>query len=178
MWSESSPLPKQTNKHTRTRTSKALILTLPPTLSVTHTFVYVSSNHFPFWKLSAVSNRISWKKKSYLQKKRTYLQKKKTDTSAMGIRKKKTYCFWVKRKKKTDTSAMDKLNGSDIHLQFDFETIRVATGDFSDKNKAGEGGFDAVYKIQTNAPLWIGNAVLKLLGESLEGFFIFTKIHD
>ncbi|RWR91094.1 hypothetical protein CKAN_02023200 [Cinnamomum micranthum f. kanehirae] len=59
LWSESSPLPKRTYKHTRTRTSKALILTLPSSLSLTHTFVSVPSNHFPFWKLSAVSNRIS-----------------------------------------------------------------------------------------------------------------------
>ncbi|WVY99076.1 hypothetical protein V8G54_031227 [Vigna mungo] len=31
-------------------------------------------------------------------------------------------------------------------LQFDFDTIRVATEDFSDSNKLGEGGFGAVYK--------------------------------
>ncbi|RWR91093.1 Cysteine-rich RLK 29, putative isoform 1 [Cinnamomum micranthum f. kanehirae] len=86
------------------------------------------------------------KKRSYLQKERTYLQKKKTDTSAMGIKKENTYLFLVKRKKKTDTSAINKLNGSDIHLQIDFETIRVAIGGFSDENKIGEGGFGAVYK--------------------------------
>ncbi|XVF87646.1 hypothetical protein PTKIN_Ptkin18bG0136900 [Pterospermum kingtungense] len=31
-------------------------------------------------------------------------------------------------------------------LQFDFDAIRVATDDFSDANKLGEGGFGAVYK--------------------------------
>ncbi|KAH9748270.1 cysteine-rich receptor-like protein kinase 26 [Citrus sinensis] len=31
-------------------------------------------------------------------------------------------------------------------LQFDFETIRVATDNFSDANKLGQGGFGAVYK--------------------------------
>ena len=33
-------------------------------------------------------------------------------------------------------------------LQFDFDTIRVATNDFSDVNKLGEGGFGLVYKVR------------------------------
>ena len=33
-------------------------------------------------------------------------------------------------------------------LQFDFNTIRIATDDFSDANKLGQGGFGAVYKVQ------------------------------
>jgi hypothetical protein len=32
-------------------------------------------------------------------------------------------------------------------LQFDFATIRVATNNFSDANKLGQGGFGAVYKV-------------------------------
>jgi len=36
-------------------------------------------------------------------------------------------------------------------LQFNFDTIRVATEDFSDSNKLGQGGFGAVY--------WVSNAV-------------------
>ncbi|KAJ8617993.1 hypothetical protein MRB53_014179 [Persea americana] len=43
------------------------------------------------------------------------------------------------RKKKTSTSAMDQLDGSEVLLQIDFEMIRVATNDFSDENKLGEG---------------------------------------
>lgn len=33
-------------------------------------------------------------------------------------------------------------------LQFDFETIRDATDNFSDANKLGEGGFGSVYKVK------------------------------
>ena len=32
-------------------------------------------------------------------------------------------------------------------LQFSFETIRVATDDFSEANKLGQGGFGPVYKV-------------------------------
>jgi hypothetical protein len=32
-------------------------------------------------------------------------------------------------------------------LQFDFATIRVATENFSDANRLGQGGFGAVYKV-------------------------------
>ena len=32
-------------------------------------------------------------------------------------------------------------------LQFDFSTISVATDDFSEANKLGQGGFGAVYKV-------------------------------
>ena len=33
-------------------------------------------------------------------------------------------------------------------LQLGFGTIKVATDDFSDANKLGQGGFGAVYKVQ------------------------------
>ncbi|KAJ4976016.1 hypothetical protein NE237_001122 [Protea cynaroides] len=44
-------------------------------------------------------------------------------------------------------------------LIFNFDTIKAATGNFSDANKLGEGGFGAVYKIQSNAHNWIGRSV-------------------
>lgn len=34
-------------------------------------------------------------------------------------------------------------------LQFDFNIIKMATDEFSDENKVGEGGFGAVYKVIT-----------------------------
>ncbi|GKV53072.1 hypothetical protein SLEP1_g59620 [Rubroshorea leprosula] len=34
-------------------------------------------------------------------------------------------------------------------LQYDFSTIRAATNNFSDENKLGQGGFGAVYKVNT-----------------------------
>ncbi|RWR90881.1 Cysteine-rich receptor-like protein kinase 25 [Cinnamomum micranthum f. kanehirae] len=64
----------------------------------------------------------------------------------LRIMKKKTSL----RKKKTSTSAMDQLDGSDVLLQIDFEMIRVATNDFSDENKLGEGGFGPVYKLKAD----------------------------
>jgi hypothetical protein len=36
---------------------------------------------------------------------------------------------------------------SDESLQFNFATIRVATENFSEENKLGQGGFGAVYKV-------------------------------
>ena len=32
-------------------------------------------------------------------------------------------------------------------LQYDFDTIKFATDDFSNLNKLGQGGFGAVYKV-------------------------------
>ena len=36
----------------------------------------------------------------------------------------------------------------DESLQFNFDTIRVATNEFDDSNKLGEGGFGAVYSVR------------------------------
>ena len=33
-------------------------------------------------------------------------------------------------------------------LQFDFDTIRVATDEFSEANKLGQGGFGSVYRVR------------------------------
>ena len=38
--------------------------------------------------------------------------------------------------------------GSVESLQFDFGTIRVATNDFSEANKLGQGGFGSVYRVR------------------------------
>ncbi|XXG59588.1 hypothetical protein AAC387_Pa04g1645 [Persea americana] len=57
------------------------------------------------------------------------------------LRKKKSYS----QMRKTDTSTTD-LEESDIFFHIDFEMIRVATDDFSEENKLGEGGFGPVYK--------------------------------
>ena len=37
---------------------------------------------------------------------------------------------------------------TDDSFNFDFDTIKVATNDFSDANKLGQGGFGAVYKVK------------------------------
>lgn len=53
-----------------------------------------------------------------------------------------------KRKKRTATGTllddMDDINSTEF-LQYDFGTVEVATNQFSDSNKLGEGGFGAVY---------------------------------
>ncbi|CAN0852502.1 Cysteine-rich receptor-like protein kinase 25 [Linum grandiflorum] len=61
--------------------------------------------------------------------------------SALGFIVLLLLCF--RRKLKRSTAARDVNDGS---LQFDFETIRVATNDFAEENKLGEGGFGVVYK--------------------------------
>ena len=48
-------------------------------------------------------------------------------------------------------------------LQYNFGTIRVATDDFSDANKLGQGGFGAVYKVTLPADLIINLGGVKLL---------------
>ena len=41
---------------------------------------------------------------------------------------------------------VDEIGGIES-LQYDFGTIRVATDNFSEENKLGQGGFGAVYKV-------------------------------
>ncbi len=42
---------------------------------------------------------------------------------------------------------VDEISSTTESLQFDFPTIRVATDNFSDANKLGQGGFGVVYKV-------------------------------
>ncbi|XVF87654.1 hypothetical protein PTKIN_Ptkin18bG0137600 [Pterospermum kingtungense] len=51
----------------------------------------------------------------------------------------------VKEEKYEEVETVDEI-GSAEFLQFDFNTIRAATNNFSDENKLGQGGFGAVYK--------------------------------
>lgn len=41
-----------------------------------------------------------------------------------------------------------KVNGSDLHL-FNFNFVAVATNNFSEENRLGQGGFGPVYKVYT-----------------------------
>ncbi|XP_076933209.1 cysteine-rich receptor-like protein kinase 26 [Bidens hawaiensis] len=55
--------------------------------------------------------------------------------------------FIVLRRKKILVEKDDAMDMSTIEsLQYDFEVVKVATNDFSDDNKLGEGGFGSVYK--------------------------------
>ncbi|CAL2228042.1 unnamed protein product [Prunus armeniaca] len=58
-------------------------------------------------------------------------------------------CFFFRVKKRRVKLEQDE-NSEEVSLveslQYDFETIRSATDDFSDANKLGQGGFGAVYK--------------------------------
>nr|POE60712.1 cysteine-rich receptor-like protein kinase 29 [Quercus suber] len=57
-------------------------------------------------------------------------------------------CFYLRKRnprKKVESEAEDEISVVES-LQFDFGTIRVATQNFSDANKLGEGGFGIVYK--------------------------------
>ncbi|XP_021677946.2 cysteine-rich receptor-like protein kinase 44 [Hevea brasiliensis] len=56
-----------------------------------------------------------------------------------------TCSLFYHRKSKQETKNLDE-NRSKECLKFNFETIRLATEDFSDHNKLGQGGFGAVYK--------------------------------
>ncbi|KAG6638942.1 cysteine-rich receptor-like protein kinase 29 isoform X2 [Carya illinoinensis] len=55
-------------------------------------------------------------------------------------------CIYLRmRKQRKKVERMDEIDSVES-LQFDFSTIRVATDNFSDVNKLGEGGFGIVYK--------------------------------
>lgn len=44
------------------------------------------------------------------------------------------------------------MSGADS-LQFDFDSVLVATDSFSDANKLGQGGFGAVYKVNNSTAM-------------------------
>lgn len=54
-------------------------------------------------------------------------------------------CIILQRKSKKEVESNDEIPQPDS-LQYDLESIRVATTNFSDANKLGQGGFGFVYK--------------------------------
>ncbi|XVF25966.1 hypothetical protein REPUB_Repub13aG0259500 [Reevesia pubescens] len=56
------------------------------------------------------------------------------------------YLFFRATKTKGTVETMDEEITSAESLQFDFGTIRIATNNFADENKLGQGGFGVVYK--------------------------------
>ena len=58
--------------------------------------------------------------------------------------------------------AVDEITSAEA-LQFNFGIIRVATDDFSDANKLGQGGFGAVYKVTSPTDLIINLEGVKLM---------------
>uniref|UniRef100_A0A7N2QZ43 Gnk2-homologous domain-containing protein n=1 Tax=Quercus lobata TaxID=97700 RepID=A0A7N2QZ43_QUELO len=60
-----------------------------------------------------------------------------------------SFCIYLRVRQPSEnpeSEAVDEI-GSVENLQLDFETIKVATDNFSDANKLGQGGFGAVYKV-------------------------------
>ncbi|KAJ9136288.1 hypothetical protein P3X46_033380 [Hevea brasiliensis] len=56
------------------------------------------------------------------------------------------FCVFLRmRKPKEKVETVDEIESADS-LQLDFGTVRVATNNFSEENKLGQGGFGAVYK--------------------------------
>ncbi|KAA8519373.1 hypothetical protein F0562_013629 [Nyssa sinensis] len=58
-------------------------------------------------------------------------------------------CIFLRKKKRRkpieEIQTVDEIS-TEESLQYDFGTVRIATDDFSDANKLGQGGFGAVYK--------------------------------
>ncbi|GLT99887.1 hypothetical protein SLE2022_172940 [Rubroshorea leprosula] len=81
------------------------------------------------------------------------------------------FFFWLRKSKKR-RHPLNKIEDEDEDdnaeaLQFDFNTIRIATDNFSSVNKLGEGGFGAVYKgtLQSGKDI----AVKRLSTNSVQG---------
>ncbi|XP_039020160.1 cysteine-rich receptor-like protein kinase 26 [Hibiscus syriacus] len=78
------------------------------------------------------------------------------------------YFFLRARKRKEDiVETVDEEIINPESLQFDFATIRIATDNFSDENKLGQGGFGSVYKGKLSTGQDI--AVKRLSRESGQG---------
>lgn len=54
------------------------------------------------------------------------------------------YAYEVEREEESDEDEVAFTES----LQYNFNTIRVATNEFADSNKLGQGGFGAVYKVR------------------------------
>ncbi|XP_073108422.1 cysteine-rich receptor-like protein kinase 6 isoform X1 [Elaeis guineensis] len=80
-------------------------------------------------------------------------------------------CFWRRRKPVVklplDGSSLEEIASAES-LLLDISTLRLATANFSEENKLGEGGFGAVYKGLLSDGQEI--AVKKLSTSSLQGF--------
>ncbi|GMJ14620.1 cysteine-rich RLK (RECEPTOR-like protein kinase) 26 [Hibiscus trionum] len=77
------------------------------------------------------------------------------------------YFFLRSRKRKEIVETVDEEIINPESLQFDFGTIRIATNNFSDENKLGQGGFGSVYKGRLSSGQDI--AVKRLSRESGQG---------
>lgn len=81
------------------------------------------------------------------------------------------YLRWRKARKNLSVKGEEEDDEDEIKtaesLKFNLDTIREATGDFSDFNKVGEGGFGAVYRGRLSDGLMI--AVKRLSRESSQG---------
>ncbi|KAH7837740.1 hypothetical protein Vadar_017424 [Vaccinium darrowii] len=86
------------------------------------------------------------------------------------------FCCLTRRVRKKYNSLKDN-NGDAIStvqsLQYDLRTIQVATNNFSDDNKIGEGGFGSVYKAWK---LWREGMPLALMDPTLEGSYSKTEV--
>ncbi|KAA8515456.1 hypothetical protein F0562_018933 [Nyssa sinensis] len=87
------------------------------------------------------------------------LRLRKPKKNLEGIQE-KNFCFYLKLSWTVNCQKLIAMfssirRGEDVSkneesLRFDFGTIRVATNDFSDTNKLGQGGFGLVYKVTIN----------------------------
>ncbi|XVF60085.1 hypothetical protein PTKIN_Ptkin08bG0015200 [Pterospermum kingtungense] len=79
----------------------------------------------------------------------------------------------LRKRKRTKRESMNNYNNNLESLLFDFSAIKVATDNFSENNKLGQGGFGSVYK----GRLYDGQdiAVKRLSGNSLQGDWEFKN---
>ncbi|XP_028059431.1 cysteine-rich receptor-like protein kinase 10 isoform X2 [Camellia sinensis] len=85
------------------------------------------------------------------------------------------FCFICRRGKKKHDAVESDIVGNEItsvqSLQFDLATIQVATNNFSDHNKIGQGGFGSVYKgIFTNGQEIAVKRLSRKSGQGAEEF--------